>query len=101
MFAILNQNTAVKYLKLFGFFISPCFLLGGPDICDKGGSLCIWNIAGDDAQPTLGSCRIWNLLHAAKSFLSSASPRFVIQQRACVSGSTIELNHLDLMGHLF
>lgn len=95
MFAILNQNTAVKYLKLFFFFISisPRFLLGSPDICDKGGSLCIWNVSGDDAQPALGSCRIWDLLHAAKSFLPSASPGFFIQQRACVSGSTVVLNH--------
>lgn len=101
MFAILNQNTAVKYLKLFCFFISPRCLLGSPDICDKGGSLRIWNVSGDDAQPALGSCRIWDLLHAAESFLPSASPGFFIQQRACVSGSTSVLNHLDLMGHLF
>lgn len=82
------------------FFFPPYILLGCSDICDKGGGICIWNFTRDNAQPTLGSCRVWNLLHTTKSFFSSASFRFFIQQRTCVSGKTIVLNHLDLMGQL-
>lgn len=77
------------------------FILGCSDIYNKGGGLCVWNFAGDNAQPALRSCRIWNLLHTAESLLSAASLRFFIQQRARVSGSTTVLNHLHWMGQLF
>lgn len=73
------------------FFFPPYTLLGCSDICDKGGGICIWNFTRDNAQPTLGSCRVWNLLHPTKPFFSSASFRFFIQQRTCVSGKTIVL----------
>lgn len=82
------------------FFLSH-FILGCSNIYNKGGGIRVWNFTRDNAQPALRSCRIWNLLHTAESLLSSASLRFFVQQRACVSGSTIVLNHLHLMGLLF
>lgn len=80
-------------------FFPSCILLGCSDICDKGGGICIWDFTRDNAQPALGSCGVWNLLHTTKSFFSSAGFRFFIQQRTCVSGKTILLNHLDLMAN--
>lgn len=90
----------MKYLSLLLIFFTPHIILGCSDICDKGGGICIWDFARNNAQPALGSCSIWNLLHTTKSFFSSASYRFFIQQRTCVSGKKIVLDHPD-QGKLF
>ena len=96
----LKSEYSYEILESAFFFLPVSLYLGCSDICDKGGGICIWNFTRDDAQPALRSCRVRHLLHTTKSFFSSTSFRFFIQQRTCVSGKTIVLNHPALMGQL-
>lgn len=41
-----------KIFESAGFF-SLFVLLGCSDVCDKGGSICVWNFTRDNAQPAL------------------------------------------------